>query len=299
MSLITPINLNNLNQSNDNPYMKKIILLTLGCGSLLAVPLTQAQTTITAWTFDNLSIAQNLSPATSTGSVTATALGMDNTYGTPGPSQNISDITVSAGSSSSILGANNQAWRVRGGPTTSTAANGWSSSAPIGTQGAEFDASTVGYTGLQIYFDVNTTKQAEANLELEYTIDGSSWVNAAITYTGTQGTIKNNTSSALTVNGTYIQFASASWVNGITADLSGISAVNNDPNFGIRLVNASTGADVINGAGTAYNNSSGNWRYDNVIISGIAVPEPGAGSILSCGLGILLHVLRRRQRLVG
>ena len=153
--------------------------------------------------------------------------------------------------------------------------------------------------GTGLYFDVNTTKQAEANLELEYTIDGSSWVNAAITYTGTQGTIKNNTSSALTVNGTYIQFASASWVNGITADLSGISAVNNDPNFGIRLVNASTGADVINGAGTAYNNSSGNWRYDNVIISGIAVPEPGAGSILSCGLGILLHVLRRRQRLVG
>lgn len=271
--------------------MKKTILLALGCGSLLAAPLTQAQTTITAWTFDNLPTGVNASPAPSTSSGTASALGMSNSYNST-TSVSTPDVLSSPGSSTPS-GPN--AWRVRG----QNPGNGWSSQAPIGTQGAEFDESTAGYSGIHIYFDVNTTAQAEANLELEYTTDGTTWNNAVITYSGTAATIKNNISSANTVNGTYIQFTSAAWINGISADLSGISAVNNDPNFGIRLVNASTGADDINGSGTAYNNSSGNWRYDNVTISGIAVPEPGAGTILSCGFGILLHMLRRRQRLVG
>ncbi len=269
--------------------MKRKLLFTLGWCSLLAASPAGAQTTITGWTFDNLPSGVNSSPGPSTGSGTASALGMSNSYNNT-TSVSTPDVLSSPGSSTPS-GPN--AWRVRG----QNPGNGWSSQAPIGTQGAEFDESTAGYTGIQIYFDVNTTAQAEANLQLEYTTDGATWNNAAIAYTGASATIKNNSTSANTVLGTYIQFSASAWINGISADLSGIAGVDNNPNFGIRLANASTGVDDVNGSGTPYNNSSGNWRFDNVIISGTAiVPEPKSGAILLLGLGCLLGCVARRHR---
>ena len=270
--------------------MNKPTLLLLGCGALFATAQIQAQTAITDWSFDNLPIGANANPAPATGSGLASALGMNNSYNN---TNSISNPDVLSSSGSSMGGPN--AWRVRGAGALPNAGNGWSSQAPIGTQGAEFDSSTVGYSGIHVYFDVNTTAQAEANLELEYTIDGSAWNNAAIAYSGTSGTIKNNSTSVNTVMGTYIQFTAASWINGITADLSSIPGADNNPNFGIRLVNASTGVDDINGNGTAYNNTSGNWRFDNVTISGTTVPEPSAFSMAGLGLGLAaLRIFRRR-----
>ena len=272
--------------------MNKTTLLSLSCGSLLAVAPAWAQTTITAWNFDNLSVGANANPGPSTGSGLASTLGMSNSYNNTNSISN-PDVLSSAGSS---MGGPN-AWRVRGAGASPNAGNGWSSQAPIGTQGAEFDASTAGYSGIQVYFDVNTTAQAEANLQLEYTLDGSSWINAVIAYGGSSATIKNNISSANTVLGSYIQFTASSWINGITADLSGISGANNDPNFGIRLVNASTGADDINGNGTPYNNTSGNWRFDNVIISGTAaVPEPSAFAMIGLGIAAVGLTTKFRRR---
>src|SRR5271166_4365909 len=140
------------------------------------------QPTITAWNFDNLSAGFNPHPAPSTGSGIAAVLGMDNNYPTPGTSTNISDILSSTGSSA---GGTSLEWRIRGGKNTPTAANGWSTQAPIGTQGAEFDASTAGYSGIHITFDVETSSTAAlANLQLEYTINGTTWANAVISYSG-------------------------------------------------------------------------------------------------------------------
>jgi PEP-CTERM motif len=267
-------------------------VLSITAALLASATLSQAQSIVTAWTFENDGPAGfNPSPAPSTGSGIATVLGMDNSYGTPGSSTNISDIYANDATDSDPSSA--FVWRIRGGPNTATAANGWSSLAPIGTQGVEFDASTAGFSNIQISFDLETTKQAEANMELEYTTDGTTWNNAAITYAADPGLVKVNSTSANTVMGTYISFSSTSttfW-NGITADLSGISAANNDPNFGIRIVNASTGADDINCGGTAYNNSSGNWRVDNVTIT--SVPEPSTFALAGLGLAALLKFRRR------
>ena len=179
-----------------------------GCSLLAAMPL-QAQTTITSWTFDNLAIAQNPSPTPSTGSGTATAIGMTTSL-TPTPSVSNPDVQVLAGSSSSILGANNQAWRVRAKGTSPDTGNGWTSLAAIGTQGAELDASTAGFDNIQISFDVNETAQGEANLQLEYTVDGTDWLNATLSSGGSAGTLENNSTSANTVMGSYVKLA-ANW----------------------------------------------------------------------------------------
>jgi len=275
--------------------MKKNLFPALACCSLLAAMQTQAQV-ITDWTFENLTAGQNLNPAPAIGSGNAVAIGMDNTYGTPGPSQNISDVLASALISST--GTGNE-WRIRGGKIgTGLAANGWSSLAPIGTQGAEFTASTVGFTGIQVSFDVEMTGQAEANLEVLYSTDGITWNNAVISSVATAGaTIKNNTTSANTVMGSYISLLPSAFNNSITVDLSGISAANNDANFGIQLVNASTGVDDTNAAGTPYNNSSGNWRFDNVQISGVAAaPEPSTLALAGLGLTALFGFRGLRNR---
>jgi hypothetical protein len=226
---------------------------------------------ITDWDFDAAGAvaAPDNSPSPSTGSGTATTLGMNNSYnGTTSTASD--DVLATAGAST---GSGSYAWRIRGTP-----GNGYSSSAPIGSQGAEFDSSTAGYDDIAISFDVYFTTQAPAKIELEYTTDGTTWINASqLTYAANPAYILNNTTSANTVNGTYFyETGGQNFYNGISANLTGVSGANNDPNFGIRIVNAATGADDTSSSGGPYNNNSGNWRFDNVVISGdVAVPEPG------------------------
>jgi hypothetical protein len=246
---------------------KKVLIAIAGALALLVQTNSQAQT-ITSWTFDSLAIGQNQSPAPSTGLGLATPLGMSNTYnGIANQTTNFCDVLSDAGSSGG--GAN--AWRVRGGWNGANPPNGWSTNAPIASQGAEFDVSTVGYnTNIVITFDIHTTAQAEANLAVLYTTDGINWSNAGLILTnaGSANATVESTNTSKTVSGSYFRFrdTSAPWYNSLTATITNTAARNN-ANFGIRLVNASTGSENINQSGGPYNSSSGNWRYDNVVIS--------------------------------
>ena len=197
---------------------------------------------------------------------------------------------------SSSTGADSYAWRIRG---DTNFGNGWSSQAPIGTQGAQFDSSTVGYSNIHISFDLYTTTNAEANLALEYTTNGTQWNVAPMSYSGNAAQILTNISSQDTVIGSYLNVTNAPtsspWVNGISANLSGSGIVNNNPYFGIRLVNASTGVDCINQHGLPYNNTTGNWRFDNILIQGQAVPEPSTYVLFGLGAIGMLMVMRRKK----
>jgi hypothetical protein len=275
---------------NKMKNIKKTTLIAVGCLSFLAFTQANAQIVITEWKFDNLSAATNLTPAPSTGSGTATSMGMALFTG-----PDISDVTVAQGTDSDNSGASNQAWRVRG-------SNGWNSGAAIGTQGAQFNADTTGFTGINLTFDVQITAQGEANLQVEYTTDGSTWQNAGLTYAGAGGSILTNSSNSNIVTGSYFHgnaTVNDTWFNGITANLSGVSAANNDANFGIRIVNAATGSSDVNlKTNGALNNTSGNWRFDDVTISGAAaVPEPGTCALMFAGFITLLgfQVCRRNK----
>jgi hypothetical protein len=257
--------------------------------SLLLASLSgvKAATTITAWNFDNVAVGASGSPAPSTGLGTASALGFGNNYNNTN-SISSPDVQSLAGSSSG--GPNS--WRVRGKGSAPFGGNGWSTNAPIGTQGGQFSGSTFGYYKVKVSFDVYATTDAEANLQVQFTTDasGTNWYNAAITSAGTAGVLKTNTDPTQgTVLGTYVKLAGG-WNNQITVDMSGVSGVDNNANFSIRLVNASTGTNCVDTTGAVYNNASGSWTFDNVAIQGTTIDtiadwtfesEPNNGTIIT------------------
>lgn len=256
---------------------------------------------VTSWSFENNSVATNNSPTPSAGSGTASAIGM-NVYATPNVGVTACDVVqgVAGDTGANTVADTSLVWRIRGQAGTNGAANGWSSQAPIGTQGAVFAASTAGFSSINVSFDWYATTQGEANLQLQYTTDGATWHNAPITLAGSDAglTVLTNSTSPNTVTGSYVSdnkvnngaSAGQDWFTGLTAAINDPLAANN-PNFAVELVNASTGADCVSTAGTALNNTSGNWRFDNIVVSG--TPEPASVSLIALG-GLVL--LKRRKK---
>jgi hypothetical protein len=249
----------------------------------------QAQTTTIAdWDFDTLGTiaAPYNTPSATTGTGSASILGMNNSYnGTTSTADG--DVTSTPNAST---GSGSYAWRIRG-----TTGNGYSTSAPIGTQGVEFDASTTGFENIQISFDIYFTTAAPAEIQLQYTTDGSTWINASeLAYATKSSYILNNSSNPNLVNGTYFyETGGQAWYNELTANLSLASGVANDSSFGIRIVNAATGTAETTSTGAAYGNSSGNWRFDNVTITGTAVPEPSTVALMGLGLAGVAALRRK------
>ncbi len=246
---------------------------------LASLSATQAQTVIVQWNFENEAITNydpNPTPNINNcvGAVLAEAIGMD-VYPTPGVGTNDPDILQGTSGDTGANGITNytQIWRVR----ANGAGNGWSSAATPGTQGAQINMDTTGFTNVMVSFDWYLTKRGEANLQLEYTTDGNTWSNLPITIpaaeSGSSLQFVDNTadSDPNSVQGYYVNCLPTSggqqWFTNLTATISDPAAAN-DPNFGLRMVNASTGSSCVDGTGTALNNSSGNWRFDNITISG-------------------------------
>lgn len=242
-------------------------------GAIVAplAPAALAQAVITRWDFQNLAVGLNSAPAPSTGAGVATALGMDNTFNA-NPSQTLADVlSGDPGSSDPVGGTAHRGWRVRGGPVApaNLPANGWSSNAPLFSQGAQFSASTTGFENIVVSYDLFTTTQGVRNWQLQYTVNGTSWINA-----GSVGqTIGQDR-----------------WNNNNTFDFgaAGITGVNDNPLFGIRIVstvNPVTGT-YLNSATVAapLNNTSGNWRYDMITISGTVIPAPASAVLVAMGM---------------
>lgn len=235
----------------------------------------QAQITLTAWSFNNLPVGLNNAPAPAVGAGTAAPLGMTNSYTfSGGVVGSVSTADVLAGSNGNAT----QEWRVRG----TSPGNGWNLAAPQYSQGAQFSASTVGSRGISFNYSWTTTTQGVRNLQAQYTADGSSWANVGPLQVGSPTSYQNL---------------------GIDFAALGITAVDNNPNFGVRLVSAFdptftgagaptyTAATLSGGLPVVYNNNSGNWRLDNISVT--AVPEAGTLAMFALGLPLLLALRRR------
>jgi hypothetical protein len=258
-----------------------------------------AQVVIAKWDFNTIGTQgpPYNSPPPTTGTGVATMLGMTNGYN--GGNTASGDALLTAGTANPAFSENT--WRIRG-----TANNGWAThqaGAAQYTQGIELDTSTVGFTGIRFSFDWYSTTQGIRDLQFQYNTNG----NNAAGWTNFGGTSPTGTYTA-TSNDYYNAPGSPT----ITIDLSSVAGAANDPNFGVRLVSAydSTGhvtgtagpdyaSAVLSGGQTViYNNTSGNWRFDNLTFTGVTpVPEPSSVALgLAAGGAFGLARWRHRRR---
>lgn len=151
------------------------------------------------------------------------------------------------------------------------------------TRGVQFLIDTTGYTDLVLTFAQRNSATASAWTTLQYTLDGSSWLNAAsFQMPAAQST----------------QF-----VSGLTFDFSAIPAVDNNDHFGIRFLASfapGTSTYLATGLSSTYG-TAGTIRYDNVLLSGTAipdplpVPEPQTYALMLGGLAVVGMLARRRR----
>jgi hypothetical protein len=259
---------------------------------------------ITGWNFNNLSTNTNNAPTPSTGTGTATPLGMTNsyTYSTTPPTVGSTvkcDITTTSGSTDPAINFTSNSWRVRGPKGASGTAgqgDGWNTAAPQFTQGVEFDVNTTGFFHIVFQYDWYVTGDGVRNLQAQYNpniANTNAWTNVGPVQTTPDG---------------------GGFVDQITIDFNalGITSVENNPNFGVRLVSVYdstytgvgaptyTGASLTNGQPIVYDNNSGNWRFDEINFFGnnsasiVTSPLSAATPVRTTGLlnpdGILAAV---------
>jgi len=243
-------------------------------------------TVITDWDFGPVAATSpDNTPAPTSGTGSATSLGMTNTYDSI--SSTTADDIVKDTSSAQV---NNDVWRIRG--TGSGSANGWSTAAPQYSQGAQFNVSTLGYTGVTLSFSWASTSNGIANMQVQYNTNvnnSAGWTDVGSLLNATVG----NGAPCCTYQTDTINFAAL-----------GITSADQDPNFGVRLVSAynptlaayATASSVIAGSPADYVNGSGNWRFADVQVDGTVapVPLPAAAWLLVSGLGGLAAFRRRR-----
>ena len=126
----------------------------------------------------------------------------------------------------------------------------------------ELQVSTVGFANITISFATQATSTGFNNNQLEYSLDGVTFVPFAAPY------------------------APPATFGVISFDLSSIAGLNGNPDAAFRI--------TFNGA----TSSSGNNRIDNLVVEGqtTALPEPATLLLLGSGLSGFAAIARRRRR---
>lgn len=153
-------------------------------------------------------------------------------------------------------------------PVTTTPDNfGWNTStyAALGTEnklrGVQFNVSTVNYEGIKFIFDQRLSNTANNTYVVQYSTNGSNWIDAE-TFTFTP---------AETGTGD-------TWYNLRTVDLTAVTALNNNPNASFRIVSAfdPTTNDYRAARSTSTYGTGGTVRFDMVTLtaeSSLSIPK--------------------------
>ena len=161
---------------------------------------------------------------------------------------------------------------VSGSPTDPLGAGGvgnfaWTLGSWLGgsteTAGVQFNVSTVGKGSIVVSWDAYPSNTGPKYYRLLYTTDASAVSPVWVAY---------NATGSGTESGLYVNPAGASWTMQNQADLSGVSALQNNPNAAFRLVSAyAPGTSAYAAANpTSTAGSTGTLRFDMVTVSGVA-----------------------------
>ncbi|MDD3501740.1 MAG: chitobiase/beta-hexosaminidase C-terminal domain-containing protein [Candidatus Cloacimonadales bacterium] len=139
------------------------------------------------------------------------------------------------------------------------------------TAGIQAMVSTVGKENVEISWHQRNSNTGSSRMCLQYTIDGVNWIDfdANAANASNTNTITNNESAY--DNGLYIVDAGGTWFYR-SASFASIQEVNNNANFGIRIVSAFvSGTNAYGPANpTGSYGTGGTYRYDNITFSSTA-----------------------------
>lgn len=232
-----------------------------------------AQVDIARWDFETGSplAGGNATPSPTTGVGTAQKVG------------SMSGEGVATGTINSCTGSNStgtQAWQI------STANPG-----TLESSGVEFKSSTVGFENIQFTWDQRFSNASTRTIRVQYTTDGTTWINFTLTSSNFISGCSNRSAidngkidvgNPITIN------AGDAWSRR-TVDFSSISAANDNPNFGVRLLASHYDAtnqfkQAQNYNTTVISGTFGTWRFDNVAFRGMAIIVNPALPFESCNL---------------
>jgi hypothetical protein len=213
-----------------------------------------SQTTIASWTYEALlGTATNPLPNFGTGSSSVVNLA------TPTTATGFSSVT-GCGS-----GNSGTAWQH----------NSFNPGSTNEVNGVQFKVGTTGYINTIVSWDQRFSKTSPNTVRLQYTLNGTTWTN--FTMNGSNTTI---CAGSINANGCFETNTGDSYRR-VRVDFSLITAVNNNPNFGIRLLASQyqlTGQYRQSTTPSAGATTTGAWRFDNVSFLGTPVI---AGAVLS------------------
>ncbi|WP_428423363.1 PEP-CTERM sorting domain-containing protein [Methylibium sp.] len=244
-----------------------LALASTGLALGLAAPAAQAAL-VTQWNFNSNPADGN----TATGKTTP-SLGSGTASLAGGVTAIFASGSASGGSSDPASSADNSGWQ-----TTGYAAQGVGNK----TRGVQFNVSTVGLQNISIGYDLRHSNTSSQYEQVQYSLDGTNYVDVASPFQGNSGD---------------------TWFNGRSVDLSSIAGVNNNASFAFRIVSAfspTTGAYVPSAPSGSSYAGTGTWRFDMVSVSGTALPAavPVPGALPLFGSALLawgISMRRRRQ----
>lgn len=242
----------------------RIVATSVSLALMLAASASQAATVITQWNFNSPTPDANTGTGTTTPNIGS------------GLVSSVGGVNIGAfGSGAANGGSSDPAASDNSGlQTTGYAAQGSGNK----STGVRFAVSTAGYENVQISYDLRHSNTSSRYEQVQYTIDGSTFLDIGAPFDGNAGD---------------------TWFKGRMIDFSAVAGVSGNPNFAFQVLAAFAPATTAYAASnpTGSYATAGTWRFDMVTVSGdvaAPVPVPAAVWLFGSALAGLVGFVRRR-----